>query len=42
MSGIPETRKLWITPLSPVHMGTDEDYTPTGYFYFVTLAVALW
>ncbi len=31
MSGIPETRKLWITPLSPVHMGTDEDYTPTGY-----------
>ncbi len=31
MSGIPETRQLWITPLSPVHMGTDEDYTPTGY-----------
>ncbi len=31
MSGIPQTRKLWITPLSPVHMGTDEDYTPTGY-----------
>lgn len=31
MSGIPDTRKLWITPLSPVHMGTDEDYTPTGY-----------
>ncbi|HHJ38547.1 MAG: hypothetical protein AXA67_08270 [Methylothermaceae bacteria B42] len=31
MSGIPETRKLWITPLSPVHMGTDEDYTPTSY-----------
>ena len=31
MSGIPQSRKLWITPLSPVHMGTDEDYTPTGY-----------
>jgi len=31
MSGIPQTRKLWITPLSPVHMGTDEDYTPTSY-----------
>ncbi len=31
MSGIPRSRKLWITPLSPVHMGTDEDYTPTGY-----------
>ena len=31
MSGLPETRKLWITPLSPVHMGTDEDYTPTNY-----------
>ena len=31
MSGIPVTRKLWITPLSPVHMGTDEDYVPTGY-----------
>ena len=31
MSGIPKTRQLWITPLSPVHMGTDEDYTPTGY-----------
>ncbi|HHH38159.1 MAG TPA: CRISPR-associated protein Csm5 [Sedimenticola sp.] len=31
MSGMLETRELWITPLSPVHMGTDEDYTPTGY-----------
>lgn len=31
MSGIPESRTLYITPLSPVHMGTDEDYTPTGY-----------
>ncbi len=31
MSGIPRSRKLWITPLSPVHMGTDEDYTPAGY-----------
>ena len=31
MSGIPQSRKLRITPLSPVHMGTDEDYTPTGY-----------
>ncbi len=31
MSGIPQIRELWITPLSPVHMGTDEDYTPTNY-----------
>jgi len=31
MSGIPETRQVLITPLSPVHMGTDEDYDPTNY-----------
>lgn len=31
MSGIPKSRRLWITPLSPVHMGTDEDYAPTNY-----------
>ncbi len=31
MSGIPETRQVLITPLSPVHMGTDEDYAPTNY-----------
>jgi len=31
MSGVLETRKLWITPLSPVHMGTDQDYVPTNY-----------
>jgi CRISPR-associated protein Csm5 len=31
MNGIPQARKLWITPLSPVHMGTDEDYAPTNY-----------
>lgn len=31
MSGVPVSRRLWITPLSPVHMGTDEDYAPTGY-----------
>ncbi|MEE9322536.1 MAG: RAMP superfamily CRISPR-associated protein [Granulosicoccus sp.] len=31
MSGIPQSRKLNITPLSPVHMGTGEDYTPTDY-----------
>lgn len=31
MSGIPNSRKMWITPLSPVHMGTNEDYTPTSY-----------
>lgn len=22
---------LYVTPLSPLHLGTDEDYTPTGY-----------
>ncbi|BCX88936.1 CRISPR-associated protein Csm5 [Methylomarinovum tepidoasis] len=31
MSGLPRTRTLWITPLSPVHMGTGEDYVPTNY-----------
>ncbi|GAB6067606.1 hypothetical protein JCM13664_09240 [Methylothermus subterraneus] len=31
MSGLPVTYRLWITPLSPVHMGTDEDYVPTNY-----------
>jgi len=31
MSGIPETRQVLITSLSPVHMGTDEDYAPTNY-----------
>ncbi len=31
MSTVPQSRKMWITPLSPVHMGTDEDYVPTGY-----------
>ncbi|HIE55446.1 MAG TPA: hypothetical protein EYP90_09745, partial [Chromatiaceae bacterium] len=31
MNGLLETRKLWITPLSPVHMGTDQDYVPTNY-----------
>lgn len=31
MSGLPDTRNLLITPLSPVHMGTDEDYVPTQY-----------
>jgi len=31
MSGIPDTRQVLITPLSPVHMGTDEDYVPTNY-----------
>ncbi len=31
MSGLPNTRTLHLTPLSPVHLGTDEDYTPTQY-----------
>ena len=31
MSGIPHVRRMYVTPLSPVHMGTDEDYTPTRY-----------
>ena len=26
-----ETHKLWITPLSPIHIGCAEDYDPTNY-----------
>lgn len=31
MSRVLETRRLLISTLAPIHMGTDEDYTPTSY-----------
>ena len=31
MSGIPQVRQVLISTLSPVHIGTGEDYTPTDY-----------
>ncbi|GAB4362738.1 MAG: hypothetical protein Kow0060_19200 [Methylohalobius crimeensis] len=31
MSGIPQTRQAILSTLSPIHLGTDQDYTPTDY-----------